>query len=137
MLHAGVPVPDGFVVDSQTFEQFLHTTQLKALIDAVLAQVDHTVVHSLDEASDQIQTLILGQEMPEDMQKEILVQFADMKTKYVAVRSSATAEDGAEHAWAGQLETFLNTTQETLITHIRHCRASLFSPRALFYRFEK
>ncbi|MEI6588262.1 MAG: PEP/pyruvate-binding domain-containing protein, partial [Candidatus Moraniibacteriota bacterium] len=49
----------------------------------------------------------------------------------------ATAEDGAQAAWAGQLESYLNTTQKTLLENVQKCWASLFTPRAIFYRFEK
>jgi pyruvate,water dikinase len=54
----------------------------------------------------------------------------------VAVRSSATAEDGADHAWAGQLDSYLNTKKEDLLKNVRRCFASLFTPRAIFYRLE-
>ena len=53
------------------------------------------------------------------------------------MRSSATAEDSASAAWAGQLDTFLNTTEENLLANVQKCWASLFTPRAIFYRFEK
>jgi len=53
------------------------------------------------------------------------------------VRSSATAEDSASAAWAGQLESYLNTTEENLLENVKKCWASLFTPRAIFYRFEK
>jgi len=55
----------------------------------------------------------------------------------VAVRSSATAEDSSSAAWAGQLDSFLNTTEKTLLANVQKCWASLFTPRAIFYRFEK
>ena len=75
--------------------------------------------------------------MPEDIKAEIESQFSLLNSEFVAVRSSATAEDGADHAWAGQLESYLNTTQDTLLEKVQHCWASLFTPRAIFYRFEK
>ena len=52
-------------------------------------------------------------------------------------RSSATAEDSASAAWAGQLESYLNITEENLLENVKKCWASLFTPRAIFYRFEK
>ncbi len=45
--------------------------------------------------------------MPEDIAKEIQKFFKNLNLKYVAVRSSATAEDSASAAWAGQLESYL------------------------------
>ncbi len=78
-----------------------------------------------------------GFTFPEDLTKKILAEFKKLKTKYVAVRSSATAEDSASAAWAGQLESYLNTTEKNLIKSIEKCWASLYSPRAIFYRSEK
>lgn len=69
--------------------------------------------------------------------KEILAEFKKLKTKRVAVRSSATAEDSSSAAWAGQLESYLNVTEKNLIKSIEKCWASLYSPRAIFYRSKK
>jgi len=137
MLNAGIPVPDGFVVLSSTFEDFLHKADLIQEIDAILESVDHKAVHSIDQASEKIQGLIKHAKMPNDIAKQIENDFLQLDSEFVAVRSSATAEDGADHAWAGQLDSFLNTTKETLLEKVQHCWASLFTPRAIFYRFEK
>lgn len=137
MTQAGIPVPPGFVVLSEAFEYFIRETDLIQEIDAILDKVDHKEVHTVEGASEKIQSLILNSEMPEDIRKEIEKEFKILNTKYVAVRSSATAEDGKENAWAGQLDSFLNTTEEHLLDNVRKCWASLFTPRAIFYRFEK
>ncbi|MFH1990278.1 MAG: PEP/pyruvate-binding domain-containing protein, partial [Patescibacteria group bacterium] len=63
--------------------------------------------------------------------------FKKLKTKYVAVRSSATAEDSLSASWAGQLESYLNVTEKNLIKSIEKCRVSINSPRAVAYRREK
>ena len=52
--------------------------------------------------------------MPENIAKEIKNQFNKLDTEFVAVRSSATAEDGAENAWAGQLDSYLNIKEDNL-----------------------
>ncbi len=137
MLNAGIPVPDGFVVLSTTFEDFLHKADLIQEIDAILESIDHKAVHSIDQASEKIQELIKHAKIPSEIASEIEDQFKILDSEFVAVRSSATAEDGADHAWAGQLDSFLNTTKETLLEKVQHCWASLFTPRAIFYRFEK
>ena len=61
----------------------------------------------------------------------------DLGGDFFAVRSSATAEDGTDHAWAGQLDTYLNISPDDVLSKIQSCWASLFTPRALFYRSEK
>ena len=53
----------------------------------------------------------------------------------VAVRSSATAEDGAEASFAGQQETFLGVRGEAAVADaVARCWASLDSERAVAYR---
>ncbi len=137
MTQAGIPVPPGFVVLSESFEQFLKETDLVQEIDAILHKVDHKQIHTVEAASEQIRALILTREMPEDIATEIMKHFNELKCKYVAVRSSATAEDGMDHAWAGQLESYLNTMEDQILTKVKLCWSSLFTPRAIFYRFEK
>jgi pyruvate,water dikinase len=137
MTNAGIPVPGGFVVTSESFEFFLAENDLTTAIEAILKKVNHKEMESVERASEQIKELVLSAKMPKEMQKEIKTNFLKLKAKFVAVRSSATAEDGAEHAWAGQLDSFLNTTSKNLEENVKRCFASLFTPRAIFYRFEK
>lgn len=136
MTGAGIPVPPGFVVLSGAFEEFLKETDLNVELDAILDQVDHAQMHQVNEASAKIQALILGQEMPKEIAKETAESFEKLGARYVAVRSSATSEDSADAAWAGQLDSFLNTTEEMLLENVKKCLSSLFTPRAIFYRFE-
>lgn len=137
MLNSGILVPDGFVVLATTFDNFLHATDLTQEIQAILKKVDHQTVSSVDKASEKIQALIKHAEMPAEIANEIQNEFKKLDSQFVAVRSSATAEDGAENAWAGQLDSFLNTTNQDLLEKVQHCWTSLFTPRAIFYRFEK
>lgn len=137
MTRAKIPVPPGFVVLAGAFEKFLQETDLNVEIDAVLHKVNHKKIHTVDDASEKIKALILGAKMPKDIAKEVSSKFKDLKSKYVAVRSSATAEDSSSAAWAGQLESYLNTTEKDLLKNVQKCWASLFTPRAIFYRFEK
>ncbi len=137
MTQAGIPVPPGFVLLSSAFEYFLEATDLQIEIDALLGTVDVAAMHTIEDASGKIQELILSKKLPEDIRSEISSEFKNLDSEFVAVRSSATAEDSASAAWAGQLDTFLNTTEDTLLWNIQRCWASLFTPRAVFYRFEK
>jgi phosphohistidine swiveling domain-containing protein len=137
MTQVGIPVPPGFVVLSTTFETFIKEADLVQEIDAVIDGVNHKDINSVETASEKIQALIKNASVPENIAKEIEEQFKLLDTEYVAVRSSATAEDGADNAWAGQLDSYLNTKKEDLLEKVQHCWASLFTPRAIFYRFEK
>ncbi len=136
MLQAGIPVPPGFVVLSNAFEDFLWINQLNSKIEQLLDGVDLNKVSSVNQASILIQEMIISSEIPLEMIEEINHCFKAINAELVAVRSSATAEDGVSNAWAGQLESFLNITKENLIDKVKSCWASLFTPRAIFYRFE-
>jgi len=137
MTRAGIPVPGGFVVLSSAFDKFVEGADLNVEIDAALNMVDTEKIHTVEEASERIQGMIVSSEMPQDIAKEIEREFKKLDAELVAVRSSATAEDSASAAWAGQLDTYLNTTRENLLGNVKKCWASLFTPRAIFYRFEK
>jgi pyruvate,water dikinase len=75
------------------------------------------------------------------MIEEAYVQLAShekVKDPFVAIRSSATAEDLPDASFAGQQETFLNIKgAANVIQSVKECYASLFTDRAIFYRAQK
>jgi pyruvate,water dikinase len=137
MTRAGLPVPPGFVVLSSAFERFVEAADLNVEIDATLHTVDHNQIQTVEAAAEKIQSLVLNAEMPKKISEAILSSFKALGCQYLAVRSSATAEDSVAAAWAGQLESYLNTTEADVLEKVKRCWASLFTPRAIFYRFEK
>ncbi|PIR03701.1 MAG: hypothetical protein COV59_04490 [Candidatus Magasanikbacteria bacterium CG11_big_fil_rev_8_21_14_0_20_39_34] len=136
LIQAGISVPRGFMLTTAAFDSFLQKMQIQEEIHALVQKVDRQKIHTLEYVSEVIRGLILSVDMPIDMIDEIEQGFANLGVASVAVRSSATREDGLNAAWAGQLDSFLNTTQERLIKNIQKCWASLYTPRALFYRME-
>ena len=82
-------------------------------------------------------TTMAFNDMNQDLEKRILEAFDNLGAKYVAVRSSAAAEDGAKDAWAGQLDTFLNVTRQELIKKVGQCWQSAGSSRAKSYAEQK
>ncbi|MFA5000417.1 MAG: PEP/pyruvate-binding domain-containing protein [Patescibacteria group bacterium] len=137
MANAKIPVPPGFVILANAFERFLEETDLVQEIAAQLKKVNYKDINSVDRYSNVIRDLIADAPMPEDLGKEIITEFKKLKAPFVAVRSSATAEDSSTASWAGELETYLNTTDKTLLVNVKKCWSSLFTPRAIFYRQEK
>lgn len=143
MSRAGIPVPPGFVILASAFEYFMKETphspvaETKLDIEAQLEKINYDDTNSIDQASNVIRDIMHDTSIPADLQKEIVAEFKKLKSKFVAVRSSATAEDSSIASWAGELETYLNTTDKTLLDNIRRCWSSLFTPRAIFYRYEK
>src|ERR1700740_739931 len=103
MLGAGIAVPAGFVVLARAWDYFLQETRLSREIDAILRQAGTEDINRLMKASEAIQAMIFEKKMPANIAGEIQDQFRKLKTKYVAVRSSATGEDSSSAAWAGQL----------------------------------
>lgn len=137
MLNAGIPVPPGFVVLASTFDKFIHDEDIAEEIDAQFDKINPKEMESVEEASEVIRGLIESHEMSEELKKEIMSEFDKLGAEFVAVRSSATAEDAADASWAGELESYLNVTRENVCEHVRKCWGSLFTPRAIFYRHEK
>ena len=132
-----MPVPPGFVVLASAFERFLKETDINVEIKAMLNRINIEDLESVEESAEIIRRLIMEAEMPKSIEKEIMDSFEKLGAKYVAVRSSATAEDSKIDSWAGELETYLNTTRKDLIKNVKKCWASLFAPRALFYRVKR
>ncbi|WP_134669373.1 phosphoenolpyruvate synthase [Halorussus marinus] len=134
---AGLPVPSGFVVAAGTYRRFLEETGIEEeLFEAV--DVDTEDSAALAEAQSRAEQLILDTEFPEGMREEMLAAYDDLgDDPFVAVRSSATAEDLPDASFAGQQETFLNITREDLVDRVKQCWASLFTQRAIYYRQEQ
>jgi len=137
LMKIGAPVPPGFVILANAFEKFLEENDINVEIERVWKKMNVEDIESVEESSEILRDLILKGEMPRDIENEILDAFKKLRAKYVAVRSSATAEDSRIDSWAGELETYLNTTKEKLIENAKRCWASLFTPRALFYRAKR
>ena len=137
MTKAKIPVPPGFVILASSFDKFLEETMIFEDVKSILSKVNHKDINSVDRASNEIRNMILKTEFPKDIGKEIMSHFKKLGAEYVAVRSSATAEDSSSASWAGELESFLNTNKSNLLFNIKQCWSSLFTPRAIFYRYEK
>ncbi len=137
MTNAGLVVPPGFVILAGAFDRFLEETDLTQELVAQLKKVNYKDINAVDGASSTIRALINKAKMPKDLALDIVKEFKKLKAPYVAVRSSATAEDSSSASWAGELETYLNTTEKTLLENVKKCWSSLFTPRAIFYRHEK
>jgi pyruvate,water dikinase len=151
---AGLPVPSGFVVSAGTYRSFIEETGIDEELFEVV-DVDTEDSKALAEAQSRAKELVLETEMPEEIRQEIYDSYDDLGgvsesddseargtgsragDDFVAVRSSATAEDLPDASFAGQQETFLNVTREDLVDRVKRCWASLFTQRAIYYRQEK
>lgn len=138
-----IPMPDGFIITSEAYARFLKENTLEAEIEKRLRTVDIHDPKQLASISQEIKRLINTSKVPLGLAKSFIQNYealgGALKRHFlVAVRSSATAEDLPDASFAGQQETFLNVKGEAnLVNRIRACWASLFTPRAIFYREEK
>ncbi len=130
------PVPPGFVFTTAAYRRFLDEAGIREeLFDAV--DVDPEDSEALRDAHERAEELILGAEMPEDLRLAAVESYSKLDEEFVAVRSSATAEDLPDASFAGQQETYLNVKGENeVVEKIKDCWASLFTERAIYYRNE-
>ncbi|MEF8907108.1 MAG: PEP/pyruvate-binding domain-containing protein, partial [Haloarculaceae archaeon] len=134
---AGLPVPPAFVVTADTYRSFIEETGIDGELFEVV-DVDTDDSKALAEAAERAGELIRETPIPESIREEVMVAYGEIGDDApVAVRSSATAEDLPDASFAGQQETFLNITGETLLERVRECWASLFTQRAIYYRQEQ
>jgi pyruvate,water dikinase len=141
MTKAGFPVPGGFAITIEAYDEFLLKNDIAKKIYDTLAITDVNDPHQLGQASSRIQKMVIQGELPDSVAKEIINSYKKLsgvfKKQLVAVRSSATAEDLGTTSFAGQQASFLNVSGEAnLLIKVRECWASLFTPRSIFYRVE-
>lgn len=142
MTRAHFPVPNGFVVTAQAYYTFLKENNLPTKIRHLLGTANFNHQDSLQQVSKHIKKHIVEGHVSEKFTKEIFTAYRElsgpMSDALVAVRSSATAEDLPTASFAGQQETFLNVKGEAnVLLKVKEAWASLFEPRAIFYRHEQ
>lgn len=137
MMQDGFPVPAGFTVLSVAFRNLVDSTGINEVIQSRLRSIKRQDATAIEETSKRIRELILNSQLPDNLERQILKAFNNLKAKSVAIRSSATVEDGSSASWAGQFQSYLNVDRKGLIPHIKQCWASLFSRRAFAYSLER
>ncbi len=130
----GFNVPNGYVIESSLFDDFLRKNNVEEKIHNLIDNCDADNQENLEKTSTEVCEIISDCVMDNEVVLNIISSFEKLDCEYVAVRSSANLEDGKDCAWAGQLESFLNVTREDIIDAVKNCWKSVFSPRAIFYR---
>ncbi|UFS99788.1 phosphoenolpyruvate synthase [Nocardia huaxiensis] len=138
-LHAlggfGFRVPEWVVLGTDIFGGFAEEAGLgEALAEfAGIEDVEAAVARgaALGEA-------IVGGALPDSVRGLIQDAWERLGDTAIAVRSSVVGEDGAEHSYAGQFDTFLNVRGvEATVARVRECWASAYSERAVRYAFAR
>ncbi len=104
----------GFIIPNSVFLKFLEINKI-----------------SITDNLKNIKTKIMNGLFPEE--KELLNYFKKNNYKKVIVRSSASIEDSNNFSFAGQFESFTNTTINSLILNIKKCWASQFEDNIELY----
>jgi pyruvate,water dikinase len=167
MIRAELPVPGGFAVTAQAFRRFIDENGISDELFRSL-EVDVDDADILREAEKNAKKIIMGASIPADIEESIRSKYRDLCQRelsnqlkgkefkeiidlgslkedeeekfevFVAVRSSATAEDLPDASFAGQQDTFLNIRgEQNIIDSVKKCWASLYGARAIYYRVKQ
>ena len=137
-----LPTPRGFAITAFASHQFLSRTGLDIIISHKIKGIDITDTEELNLACDEIKSTIMASALPEELEKCILNEVAELENEFgpcirLAVRSSATGEDSESSSFAGQHNTLLNVDTDGVISAYKDVVASTFNPRAVFYHRSK
>ena len=110
-----VPVPFGFATTAAAYRRFMQETGINDQVNALLAALtDYEDSDALHTTCSQIRQIIVDATMPADLAAEIEAAYEQLGQRmgetdpFVAIRSSATAEDLPDASFAGQQESYLN-----------------------------
>ena len=137
-----VPVPYGFATTAYAYRYFIKESGLEEKMRSILSELTDVENSALlRSVSSRLRDAIMAEKMPQDLQDAIGAAYVELgkrvgeENPYVAVRSSATAEDLPDASFAGQQDTYLNVQgAETIIAKVKECYASCFTDRAVYYR---
>jgi pyruvate,water dikinase len=140
-----VPVPYGFALTADAYRFFLRESKLENKIaDALRLLRDPNDTVALQKIGATIRNLIISAPIPKELERTIVEAYERLgerekvKNPFVAIRSSATAEDLPDASFAGQQESYLNVRgSSAVVDKVKECYASLFTDRAIFYRVQK
>ena len=135
------PVPPGFIVTAQAYFASISKSGALDRIRGILYDLDPQNPIQLETKALQCQAEILKIGLDSKLENNLNRHYRQLSGKndtFVAVRSSATAEDLPEASFAGQQSTYLNVRGEKRLKDaLISVWASLFEARAIFYRAVK
>jgi pyruvate, water dikinase len=140
LCQAGFRVPAGYVVTVRAFELALRALDPDGTIRGEIGRLPADDRGAVASATERIRACIAGAPLPDDVCDQITARYRSLATAEngdaaVAVRSSATGEDGAEASFAGLQDSYLWVRGERdLLARVRDCWASLYNAEAVGYR---
>lgn len=152
LVQASLPVPDGFAVTVEAFEDYRDASDLRDRLADLVTSTEGAGPQELQRAHDAAVDLILHRPLPERVERDIRESYLALSRATasrrgmadgdpaadavpVAVRSSSVDEDGDAASFAGQQETYLWVSgADEVVEKVRECWASLYTPQAIAYR---
>lgn len=132
-----LPVPPGFCVSTQAFSDFVRSIPTLGEQLAKLQELSADDTEAIRSAAYDLRESLLSHPVPASTSRAIIDAHDQLGGVRVAVRSSGTLEDLDSASFAGQHDTFLEVTADTLIEKVRACWASLYTERAVAYRRQR
>jgi pyruvate,water dikinase len=136
---AGIAVPPGFVVKTAAFERFVQGLERDSPVRERVEALNAQDLAAATAASLELRARFAAAPLPADVADAVASAHAALvggaAPSAVAVRSSATTEDGSDASFAGLQDTYLwvmslTQTQDLL----RSCWGSLYSVESISYR---
>ena len=138
MVAAKLPVPPGFVLLRDCYRESMQAGGVDAELSALHREALDNAADTtrLAERCDRMQGLVHKAGVADTTRELILAAYHALGADVVvAVRSSATGEDGRDASFAGMNATITNVSgDDGLIDAVLRCWMSLFSPRVVTYR---
>jgi len=131
----GLKIPRGFIITSAAFREHLEQNNLLSRIKAAVDELTKAESQGKEKLLSTLRQDFIDASTTDVVQHEIEKHYRQLGAKYVAVRSSGTAEDLPGHSFAGQYDTYLGISNlEDCIEAVKKCWASLWTLRAYEYR---
>ncbi len=135
----GFKIPPGGVLTSRAYQDFIEVNNLREATEDISQSVSISNIgeKEIEEKLFLIREKIKAARISSHIQEELISKLKNtgLLDKPLAVRSSATAEDASGASFAGIHESYLNVSgQDNLLSAIKECYASLWTPRAVAYR---
>ncbi len=116
-------VPEFFIITKNDYINFLTKNNIYSEIKTLFLSKEYK----------KIKELIKNQPVTQELKEKIEENILKINSRFYAVRSSATNEDGENKSYAGQYDSFLNIRKEGLFENIKNCWCSLYNENVICY----
>lgn len=125
-------IPRSFIVKTNALRYFILQNGLDEQLENITSNIFNNSLNVHDLLGEIRKVIQIG-EIPNEILEQINRKLLSSKEEYYAVRSSASFEDGKEHSWAGQFDSYLNVAKSNIDAAIKSCWSSVFNERAIRY----